>query len=181
MDLMRLLGLVGAFVPAWASDEDSIDELLQLSHYDAMIEDSRATCIAAAAEMSPERLVREDPTYLGGITPESECWPSIERVFQVYYEGACDYADRHQVVEVLRDGLGRRMTSQELREVVAFLRSPTGSKYVAASFEVSRTINELFVSRYAETVNEARVQASLELGRVIVECANSCENREDGE
>lgn len=73
------------------------------------------------------------------------------------------------------------MTSQELREVVAFLRSPIDSKYLAASFDVSRRINELIVGGYAETLNVARKRASLELGRIIVECGGSCEHRDDGE
>lgn len=76
MDLMRLLAIVGAFaaliVPASATDDDPIDALLQLSQYDAMLDDTRASCIAAAAEMSPESIVREYPAYLGGATPESD-------------------------------------------------------------------------------------------------------------
>ncbi len=175
--LTLVLLAIGVSAPDAGADDavkrDYVGELLSLTHHDAIIRDAETACLNSGRALTPEMLFEEDPTYFAGLTPESDCWPEIERQHRDYYETGCRYVDRDALIAAEREKLATDLTDAELAEIVAFFESPAGRKYAAANLAASRRMNDVVTNGYLETYKEASVQASRDWTRLLEECADA--------
>lgn len=97
--------------------------------------ESAASCVPEAEAMRADILVayRAHPEDFHGISPRSTYWRDVEQAWHDYYVDRCAAQNEDSPAAIITRIYAANLSTEELREVVAFQESPAGRAFVAAA------------------------------------------------
>lgn len=110
-------------------------QLVDLGPDTGDLQESAAACIPEAKTIRADLLAsyRANPKTFHGISPRSAYWPDVERIWRDYYVERCSERSDESPGEVVARLYAANLTTEELREVLAFQESPAGRAFAAAT------------------------------------------------
>jgi len=133
------------------------DDYLDLFAIGAQARQTALECLHETDLGAPERLVRAQPDYFGGLGPGSPYWPGLVESYRRYAEDICAaLGDERSYRDVLRDAWRSRLDERELDAAMRLFATPAGRRWLAAQNAVAvETATRLFDKR------KTRVEAAL--------------------
>lgn len=110
-------------------------QLVDLGPDSSELQESAAACIPEAQTIRADILAayRANPKTFHGISPRSGYWPDVERVWRDYYVERCAAQGDESPAEVVARLYAANLSTEELRDVLAFQESPAGRAFAAAT------------------------------------------------
>lgn len=134
------------------------DDYLDLFAIGAQVRQSALECLQETELGAPERLVRKQPDYFGGLGPGTPQWPGLVESYRRYAEEICGTLGDEQLYRgVLRDAWQSRLGEAELDAAMRMFATPSGKRWLAAQNAVSaEAAMRLYDAR------KARVEAAVQ-------------------
>lgn len=97
--------------------------------------ESGANCVPQPETLRKDILAayRANPAEFHGISPQSAYWPDVERAWNAYYVDRCAAQTDDAPAVIVARRYAANLSTDELREVLAFQESPSGRAFIAAT------------------------------------------------
>lgn len=110
---------------------------------------SGAACVPEPAAMRNDiaAAYRASPAEFNGISPQSAYWPEVEQAWHAYYVERCAAQNAESPAAIIARAYAANLSTDELREVVAFQESRSGRAFIAASARAQQDLERALSAR----------------------------------
>ena len=153
---------------AQASSESALArQLASLQNLQESFETYVAECLTRDTINDPAREYRSDPASFGGISPGSDLWPQVERIYARYRERMCRYMTKEEYESFMASEYERHMSQAELRAAIAFFSSAEGRRFQLAGLGANRAFQARAQQALSASYTAARADAERELASLV--------------
>ncbi len=140
-------------------------KLVALLQVEAMVLQGVTQCKESVKSRTPESIVKTNPNYFRGITPQSALWPKVSEAYKNYFDETCDYMDSEGYTMAMAQVYSSTLSPQELSNIIEFYSSPLGKKMTTANMAATQamqnettahmtTVSEKANARFIERLSE---------------------------
>lgn len=108
-----------------------------------------ASCVPDQATMRKDiaAAYRASPAEFHGISPRSVYWREVEQAWRAYYVERCAAQNVEQPAAIIARSYAENLSTDELREVLAFQESRSGRAFIAASGRAQQDLQQALAAR----------------------------------
>lgn len=111
--------------------------------------DTGANCVPDQATMRKDiaAAYRASPAEFHGISPRSVYWREVELAWRAYYVERCAAQNVEEPAAIIARSYAANLSTDELREVLAFQESRSGRAFIAASGRAQQDVQQALAAR----------------------------------
>jgi hypothetical protein len=110
---------------------------------------------------------RSRPADFGGISPESNYWPEVERIYYRYRGAGCMAASPETIEAIYTAVYSKYMSVADLEKVIAFYETPAGARMQEAGRQLGRELATYVYAATDAATNAAPAQFKRDIADLI--------------
>lgn len=157
------------------------DDLFDMLGLDEQLRESSRLCHLEVQSAAPETMIKKQPGYYGGLTPDSPYWPKLVAAWQRYEDEVCRHGISDPVVrDIYRAVWQSQLAEGDVSKVMALFRTPVGASWLAASKDAVPKVATRLAELRAPLVQKAMQRLQADMGEVVGEFQGDAERRRAG-